>query len=89
MSYILPVGFEQYQQYQNRVKGIKSNDCRPASVERVKKAYLFSIQAVLKDNAPSNHSFRMEQQRRKSPGKEAEIVYAQLTGIGGIFNATA
>ncbi len=88
MSYILPIGFDQYQQYQNRVKGIKSDDIRPAIVEKVKKAYLFSIQAVLKEKAPSNHTFLMDQ-RRKHPGKEAEILYAQLTGIGGNFNETA
>jgi hypothetical protein len=88
MGYILPVGFEQYYQYQNRIKGVKSNYNRPTSVEKVKKAYLFSIQAVLKERTSSNQA-SFHEQLRKQPGKDIERVYAELTGIGGNFNESA
>lgn len=88
MGYILPVGFDQYQQYQKRIKGVKSNYNRPTSVEKVKKAYLFRIHAVLKEKAPSNQA-AFHEQPRNQPGKDVDRVYAELTGIGGNFNESA
>jgi hypothetical protein len=88
MSYILPVGLDQYRQYQERIKGVKSNYNRTTSVDKVKRAYLFSIQAILKEKTPSNHASFHEKEKLQR-GKSAERVYAELTGIGGNFNECA
>lgn len=39
MGYLLPIQFTQYQEYQNRIKGVKSNYRETTKVERIKRVY--------------------------------------------------
>jgi hypothetical protein len=75
MGYLLPVHYTQYQEYQNRMKRVKTNDIRQSKVERVKRIYLSQFQ----NNNLAQHNTR----NNKDPGKRTEQVNADLTGIGG------
>lgn len=80
MGYILPVHGIQYEQYQNRIKGIKINNDRIFRVEKVKRAYLFQVEAREKETIPDNKNTEI----RKEKG--ADRIYAEVTGIGQNFN---
>jgi hypothetical protein len=78
MGYLLPVHYTQYQEYQNRIKGVKTNDIRTARVERVKRIYL-----------SERNKLAVPPTKNKSTGNKADKVYADLTGIGGSFDEKA
>lgn len=77
MGYLLPVHYTQYQEYQNRIKPLKTNEIRTKSVDRVKRIYLLQ-----KNKFVGHHP------KNKVTGNmaRAEKVYADLTGIGGNFD---
>jgi hypothetical protein len=80
MGYILPVQYTQYQEYQNRIKGVKSSYSRTARIDKLKRTYLSQLQI------PINKNIQAKINRSKQPAKSADKVYAALTGIGRNFN---
>jgi Tol biopolymer transport system component len=75
MGYLLPVHYTQYQEYQNRIKQVKTNEIRTKSVDRVKRIDL-----------SQKNKLTVAQTKHKVTGNMAEKVYADLTGIGGNFD---
>jgi hypothetical protein len=78
MSYLLPLPYTQYQDYQNRIKGVKYNYRRTMSVDKVKR---LSLSPYLNRKTAVNHT------KNYKPGRRLEKVYAGITGIGGRFDA--
>lgn len=78
MGYLLPVHYTQYQDYQNRIKPVKTNDLRTVRVNRGKRIDLSGKNKSAVQNA-----------KNKDTGDLSEKVYASLTGIGGNFEARA
>jgi hypothetical protein len=78
MGYLLPVHYTQYQEYQNRIKPVMTNDLRTVRVDRVKRIDLSERNKSAVQNA-----------KNKGAGYTSEKVYACLTGIGGNFDARA
>jgi Tfp pilus assembly protein PilE len=75
MGYLLPIQYTQYQEYQNRIKRVKTNEIRTKSVDRVKRIYLLQ-----------KNKLAVAQTKHKVSGNMKEKVYADLTGIGGNFD---
>jgi hypothetical protein len=77
MGYLLPVHYTQYQEYQNRIKRVKTNEFRTNSVDRVKRIYL-----------AQKNKFAVHHPKNKVTRNMAvaEKVYADLTGIGRNFD---
>jgi hypothetical protein len=78
MGYLLPVHYTQYQEYQNRIKPLKTNDLRTVRVDRVKPIYL-----------SERNKLAVHHTKNKGNGNMAEKVYADMTGIGGNFDEKA
>ena len=78
MGYLLPVHYTQYQEYQNRIKGVKTNDNRIFRVDPVKRVYL-----------SERNKLAVYHTKNKGTGNVAEKVYADMTGIGGNFDEKA
>lgn len=81
MGYILPINHYQYQEYQNRIKGIKINNKRTIGIARVKRAYLFTAESSF------NRKYANGSRPRKQSKSSANQVYAQMTGIGRLYDA--
>lgn len=75
MGYLLPVYFTQYQEYQNRIKPVKPNE--HPKVESIKRIYL----------SQQNNLLQSKAKQRKKTVNSAQQVYAEITGVGGKFNA--
>ncbi|MCQ6280940.1 hypothetical protein [Bacillus sp. EB600] len=80
MGYIPPVQPNQYQEYQNRIRAVKSSYSRTVRVDKLKRAYLFQLEV------PINKKVSPKSKHTKQPERDAEKVYAFLTGIGGNVN---
>jgi hypothetical protein len=77
MGYLLPIQYTQYQEYQNRIKRVKTNEFRTNSVDQVKRIYL------AQKNKFAVHLPKNKVTRNMAV---AEKVYADLTGIGRNFD---
>jgi Tfp pilus assembly protein PilE len=75
MGYLLPIQYTQYQEYQNRIKRVKTNEIRTNSVDRVKRIYLLQ-----------KNKLAIATTKHKGSENTAEKVYADLTGIGRNFD---
>jgi len=80
MGYIPPVQPNQYQEYQNRIKAVKSSYSRTVRVDKLKRAYLSLLEI------PINKKISAKSKHTKQTEINAEKVYASLTGIGGNVN---
>jgi hypothetical protein len=77
MGYLLPIQYTQYQEYQNRIKRVKTNEIRTNSVDRVKRIYLSQ------ETKLAVYHSKHKVTRNKAM---ADKVYADITGIGGNFD---
>ena len=77
MGYLLPIQYFQYQDYQNRIKPVRTNDRQTARVDRVRRVYL-----------SQNKNLNMKPQiiSSQQAEKNNEKVYAELTGVGTRFD---
>lgn len=88
MGYILPIQFDQYAQYQNRIEGKLKKPLRRTQVDRVKQAYLDPMNLAIKKE-PVPYYFRKQPNDRKptvQPGQKRKRIYAEITGIGRLFD---
>lgn len=81
MSYILPVQFDQYTQYQNRVDRKTKKAVTAVQMNKVRKAYLLPLDFSAPKQTTSYYKKQTKQQN-----KPADKVYADITGIGRLFN---
>lgn len=79
MGYLLPIHFNQYDQYQNRIMGSKPF-LQTERIEKVKAAYLFQMDPTVKDH------FSFSKRQNKRQVTNSEKIYAEITGIGKLFN---
>lgn len=81
MSYILPVQFDQYSQYQNRVGGKPKKTVTAVQMDKVRKAYLLPLDLSYQKQTTPDYKKQTKQQNHP-----ADKVYAEITGVGRLFN---
>lgn len=81
MGYILPVNFEQYNQYHLRGMHEESNPFRTSQIERTSRASLLQFA----DTSLGKEDFLFKK-KEELHRKKIDEVYAELTGTGLRFN---
>lgn len=84
MGYILPIQFDQYAQYHNRVESKGEKPVQKLQIEKVKNAYLAPVKLTIKNKTTLPAYFYRK--NRPCTEQTAARVYAEITGIGRLLD---